>query len=176
MAASLLAVLTAIPTALGYVLGPLTHFVNLSFKLMGIPFSLKLGLASLVLVTVLARAYIGRGAATIEGLLLGVTAVFFHVSEPPTIRIPKDTLLGIGIDVALLKSENVNLRNAIAASLLGGALSYIPYLIFAPSALLFLALLLIVTSGYFISCMLGGYLAGLVLRYVPPRRVWKGGL
>lgn len=170
---SLLAVLTAIPTALGYVLGPMTHFINLSFKLIGVPFSLKLGFASIVLVTILARAYLGRGAAVVEGLLLGITAIFFHTSEPPIIRVPKDTLLGIGVDVALLKSENIGMKSAIVASFLGGILSYIPYLMFAPSVLLFFTLLLVTTSGYLISCVIGGFLASLILKLFPPRYMQK---
>jgi len=170
---SMLAVLTAIPTALGYVLGPMTHFVNLTFKLIGIPFSLKLGFASLVLVTILARAYLGRGAAVVEGLLLGITAIFFHTSEPPVIRLPKDTLLGIGVDVALLKSENIGVKGALVASFLGGLLSYIPYLVFAPSALLFFTLLLVATSGYLISCVIGGFLASLILKFFPPQYIRK---
>ena len=170
---SLLAVLTAIPTALGYVLGPITHFVNLSFKLIGIPFSLRFGFTSIVLVTILARAYLGRGAAIVEGLLLGITAIFFHTSEPPTIRVPKDTLLGIGVDLTLLKSENIGLKSAIVASFLGGILSYIPYLLFDPSALLFFTLLLVATSGYLISCAIGGFLASLILKFLPPQYMQK---
>jgi len=170
---SMLAVLTAIPTALGYVLGPMTHFVNLSFKLVGIPFSIKLGFASLVLVTILARAYLGRGAAVLEGLLLGITAVFFHTSEPPTVRIPRDALLGIGVDIVLLKSEKIGIKGAIVASLLGGILSYIPYLVFAHLTLLFFTLLLIATSGYLVSCVIGGFLSSLILKCFPPKYAQK---
>lgn len=170
---SLLAVLTAIPTALGYVLGPMTHFINLSFKLIGIPFSFKFGFVSIVLVTILARAYLGRGAAIVEGLLLGITAIFFHTSEPPTIRVPKDTLLGIGVDVALLKSENIGMKSSIVASFLGGILSYIPYLVFSPSPLLFFTLLLVATSGYLISCVIGGFLASIILKFFPPQYMQK---
>lgn len=168
---ALLAVLTAIPTALGYVLGPITHSVNLIFKVLGIPFGLKLGFTSLVLVTILARAYLGRGAATIEGLLLGLTAIIFHTSEPPTIRIPKDLLLGIGVDLALLKSGKVDVISSVFASLIGGALSYIPYLLLLPlesyTTIIFLTILLLAISGYLISCALGGFLAGMVMKRLP---------
>jgi hypothetical protein len=168
---ALLAVLTAIPTATGYILGPLSSFINLSFKLMGIPFGVKLGFASLVLVTILARSYLGRGAATTEGLLLGITAIFFHVSEPPTIRIPKDLLLGVGVDIALFKSSEVDIKSSIFASIIGGALSYVPYLLILPvesyTTVLLLTIVLVAMSGYLISCAMGGFVAGLVLKNLP---------
>ena len=179
------AILTAIPTGLGYVLGPLTHSVNYLFSVIslpglgpGLPGTLHLGFTPLVTVTILARAYLGRGSAIMEGVLLAITGLFFHPGEPAIIRGPKDVLLGVGVELTLLKKGEVDvgIADAIVASFVGGLMSYLPYLTLAiPLSLYLLGVfyvsLLILMSGYLVSCLIGGYIAGHVLKVLPPSRL-----
>ncbi len=165
---SLLAILTALPTALGYVLGPLTHTADLIFTIFGIPFKLHLGFMPLVISVILARAYIGRSGALIEGILLGVTSIFFHSkSEPPIIRVPKDILLGLGVELAMLRYKKIDIWLTIFSALIGGFFSYIPYLFFTPlgfhSLIIYYISIIILMFSYLISCILAGYLAGIIL-------------
>ena len=186
---ALFAFLTAIPTALGYVLGPITHSINYLFSVLslpglgpGLPGTLHLGFTPLVAVTVLARAYLGRGAALVEGVLLAITGIIFHPSEPAIIRGPKDVLLGVGVELVLLRKREgdaFSTSEAVVASFVGGLLSYLPYLTLAiPLSLytlgLFYVSLLILMSGYLVSCLIGGYIAGQVLKVLPPEMAWRG--
>ncbi|RLI14484.1 hypothetical protein DRO49_06165 [Candidatus Bathyarchaeota archaeon] len=163
-AIALLAVLTALPTALGYVLGPLTHSLNAVLSL--IPFNpvrFYLGFMPLLISTVLARAYLGRGGAIVEGLLLAITGVFLHPTKPIPIILLKDVLLGLGVEVSLIGSRGLRLIPILSSSLLGGLGHALPFLIFSYPFL---------TSLWFIpnmllSALIGGYLAYLILKRLP---------
>lgn len=162
----MLSFLAAIPTALGYILGPLTRTVDRVTSLIGLPLSPRLGLLPLATVTVLARAYLGRGGGVKEGVLLAATGAFFHPRDL-SLRLPRNILLGVGIELALLKVEKPGAPECILASLIGGIFSYTPYLLFAPSemfsATVFLASIIISTVNYLLAIVIGGYFAALVL-------------
>lgn len=164
----MLSLLAAIPTALGYVLGPLTRAISRAASLTGIPLSPRLGLLPLTTVTVLARAYLGRGGAIKEGILLATTGAFFHPRDL-SLRVPRNILLGIGIELALLKAEKFSTVECVLASLVGGVISYTPYLLFATpqgvfSAAVFLASIIVSTVNYLLTMAIGGYFASLVLK------------
>jgi len=162
------AILTAIPTVLGYVLGPLTHTVNLFLSFTGLPIGVRLGFMSLVMVVILARAVLGRGAALLQGTLLAITGALFHHGESPLIRVPKDFLLGLGVEVALFRvnEPKISVRQALIASIFGGILSYIPYLMFIPSNMLHLALItsILLMPSFLLSCIIGGIIASEILK------------
>ncbi len=163
----MLSLLAAIPTALGYVLGPLTRAVSGAASLAGMPISPRLGLLPLTTVTVLARAYIGRGGAIKEGILLATTGAFFHPRDL-SLRVPRNILLGVGVELALLKAEKFSAAECVLASLVGGVFSYTPYLLFATpgifSAAVFLASVIVSTVNYLLTMVIGGYFASLVLK------------
>jgi len=171
---AVLSILAAIPTAAGYVLGPATRAVNQLSSLAGLSFAPRLGFLPLVTSVVLARLYLGRGAALKEGVLLAVTGAVFHPRDLQ-LRLPRDIMLGLGVELALLKSGNPGSAECLLASLVGGLLSYAPYLFFAPlgapSAALYAALVL-ATANHLITCAAGGYLAALVAKKLP----WLPGL
>jgi len=164
------AILTAVPTVLGYVLGPLTHTINLLLSFTGLPIGVRLGFMSLVIVVILARAILGRGAALVQGVLLAITGVIFHHGESPLVRIPKDFLLGLGVEIALLRLSRpkINVKQALVASILGGILSYIPYLMFIPSSVFHLALVasILLMPSFLTSCIIGGIIAMEILKRV----------
>jgi len=164
------ALLTAIPTVFGYVLGPLTHTINIFLSFTGLPIGVRLGFMSLVMVVILARAILGRGAALVQGFLLAVTGAIFHYGESPLIRIPKDFLLGVGVEVALLRVDGtkVNVKQIIMASIIGGVFSYIPYIMFVPLSTFHLALFasILLMPSFLLSCILGGLITIGVLRHV----------
>jgi hypothetical protein len=166
---AVLSILAAIPTAAGYVLGPATRAVSQLSSLAGLPFAPRLGFLPLVTSVVLARLYLGRGAALKEGVLLAVTGAVFHPRDLQ-LRLPRNVMLGLGVELALLKAGNPGSAECLLASLAGGLLSYAPYLLFAPlgvpSAALYAALVLS-TVNHLITCAAGGYLAVLVARKLP---------
>lgn len=178
---ALLSIFAIIPTVLGYILGPLTHQVNRLFAIItipglstpGIPGTLHLGFSPLVTVTILARSYLGRGGALKESVLLAITGVIFHPGEPAIIRVLKDILLGLGVEITYLfsKSKNVATGEVLVASFVGGLLSYLPYLLFTPFSLyllpIFYVSLLILMNGYLISCLIGGVFASIILKRAP---------
>ncbi len=41
---------------------------------------------------------------------------------------PRDILLGLGIGIPLLGSQRIGVKGALMGSILGGALSYLPYI------------------------------------------------
>ena len=174
---SVYALLTALPTALGYVLGPLTHSIDMVFAAAGVPVKAHLGLMVLVLSVVAGRSMMGPGSATILGVLLGLTGVVFHPSEPAFIRFPKDVLLGVGVDLGFLLPLGKGRGRAITASALGGFLSYLPYLLFAPpgvfASILYMMSLLILWSSYLFSCIIGGLVAHEVLSRTQVWGKWK---
>lgn len=169
MEIAVLSLLAAIPTALGYVLGPLTRTIGRVTLLVGLPISPRLGLLPLATVTVLARAYLGKGGGVKEGILLAATGAFFHPRDLG-LRLPRNILLGVGIELALLKVEKPGAPECILASLMGGIFSYTPYLLFAPpemfSATVFLASIIVSTVNYLLAIVIGGYFAALVLKRV----------
>ena len=166
--------LTAIPTALGYVLGPLTHAINAIPKAVGLPVGVRLGFMSLVVSVVLARALLGKGAALTQGLLLAVTGVALHHGEPPFIRAPKDVLLGLGVELATLGAKGeLSTKRVLVASVAGGLLSYTPYLLFLPrqSPYASLAVTLVLMPSFLMSCVMGSLLASELVE-----RLLKSGL
>jgi len=182
--AALLAVLTAIPTGLGYVLGPITHSADRILSLVVIPglgplpWKLHLGFMPLVIATILARVLLGRGAAVLEGVLLAITGIIFHPGKPAVITGPRDVLLGVGVELVLLREREgkaIGTAEAVVASFLGGLMSYIPFLAFTPlpgpyalqSAALIYISVLVLMSSYLISCLIGGYIAGQVVKALP---------
>ena len=170
-AISLLAVLTALPTALGYVLGPLTHSLNALLGLVPfLPIRFSLGFIPLVISTILARAYLGRGGAVVEGVLLAVTGVFLHPTQPAPILLMRDILLGVGVEVSLIRSSDLVLSSILLSSLFGGLASYLPYLLYASplsNPLLIYSSWVILMSNKLLSALIGGYLSYLILRRLP---------
>jgi hypothetical protein len=169
--ATLLGVLTAIPTAIGYVLGPISHATDAVFKAVGLPFNVGLGFATLALVCILARHYLGRGGALAQGILLGLTGVIFHPGQSFMILFPRDVLLGLGVEIPLLATDRIGGKGTLAASILGGALSYLPYMFFVPlTPTVFFsayAVVLLLAMGKMISAALGGWIAFGIIRVVP---------
>ena len=157
------AILTSIPTVLGYVLGPLTHTINLVLSFTKIPIGIRLGFMSLTTVIVIARLILGKGAALTQGFLLAITGAIFHHSQSPLIIVPRDILLGVGIEITLSRTKGVEISAfyAILASIVGGLLSYLPYLIFLPLEYYHLALItsILLMPNFIISCIIGGYIA-----------------
>ena len=41
---------------------------------------------------------------------------------------PRDILLGLGIEIPLLGSQRIGVKGALMGNILGGALSYLPYI------------------------------------------------
>ena len=75
---------------------------------------------------------------------------------------PRDILLGLGIEIPLLGSQRIGVKGALMGSILGGALSYLPYILpmaFMPiqpfSFLSAYAGLLLLMSGKLLSSALG---------------------
>ena len=187
--AALLAVLTAIPTGLGYVLGPITHSADRLLSMIvvpglgPIPWKLHLGFMPLVVVTILARVLLGRGAAVLEGVLLAITGIIFHPSKPAVITGPRDVLLGVGVELVMLKEgegKAIGIAEAVVAGFVGGLMSYLPFLAFSPlpgpyalqsAALLYISILVLMSS-YLVSCLVGGYIAGQVVKALPS--TWLG--
>ena len=167
--AAVLSILAAIPTAAGYVLGPATRALSQASSLLNLPFAPRLGFLPLATSVVLARLYLGRGAALKEGVLLALTGAVFHPRDLQ-FRVPRNAMLGLGVELALLKAGAPGLAECLLASLAGGLLSYVPYLLFAPlgapSAVLYAALVL-ATINHLLTCAAGGYLAVLVARKLP---------
>ncbi len=169
---ALYVVLTGLPTALGYIMGPITHTVNNLIELSGIPIpiQLKLGFIWLPFSVLLARALIGKGAAITEGILLGITAIFFHPGKEPFIRLLRDVMLGVGIEVSLIKSNKLNKLNTIIAGISGGFFSYIPYLLFVPFYIemiaFLLASILILMINHIIASIIGCYIGLIILNRV----------
>ena len=188
--AALLAVLTAIPTGLGYVLGPIAHSADRLLSMIVIPglgplpWKIHLGFMPLVVVTILARVLLGRGAAILEGILLAITGIIFHPSKPAVITGPRDVLLGVGVELVLLKEGEgraIGTAEAVVAGFFGGLLSYLPFLAFAPlpgpyalqSAALFYISILVMMSSYLVDCLIGGFIAGQVVKALPS--TWLAG-
>ena len=187
--AALLAVLTAIPTGLGYVLGPITHSADRLLSMIvvpglgPIPWKLHLGFMPLVVVTILARVLLGRGAAVLEGVLLAITGIIFHPSKPAVITGPRDVLLGVGVELVMLREgegKAIGIAEAVVAGFVGGLMSYLPFLAFSPlpgpyalqsAALLYISILVLMSS-YLVSCLVGGYIAGQVVKALPS--TWLG--
>ncbi len=168
--------LTAIPTALGYVLGPLTHAINAIPKAVGLPIGVRLGFMSLAVSVVLARALLGRGAALTQGILLAVTGVALHHGEPPFIRAPKDVLLGLGVELVTLSAkEELSAKRVLAASVVGGLLSYTPYLLFLPCQTPYasLAAALALMPSFLMSCVVGGLLASELMERLFKSGAWS---
>lgn len=165
---ALLAVLTAIPTALGYVLGPLSRSLDALLGLVPfLPVRFYLGFIPLVISTILARACLGRGGAVAEGLLLAVSGVLLHPTQPAPILLLRDILLGVGVEVSLLGCRILSLYPILLSSLLGGLASYLPYLLYATplsNPLILYASWILLMSNKLISALIGGYLAYLILR------------
>jgi len=167
-AIALLAVLTALPTALGYVLGPLTHGLNAVLSL--IPFNpvrFYLGFMLLLISTVLARAYLGRGGAIVEGLLLAITGVLLHPTKPIPIILSKDILLGLGVEFSLIRSSDLRLIPILSSSLLGGLGHCLPFLLFTYLRLGFFPSSLWFVPNMLLSALIGGYVTYLILRRLP---------
>lgn len=165
-----LSLLAAVPTAAGYVLGPLSRALGAVASSTGVPFAPRLGFLPLVTVTVLARAYLGRGAAVKEGLLLAVTGALLHPRDL-TLRFARNVLLGVGVELSLLGAKRLNAALCVLAGLAGGLLSYAPYLLFTPlspgSALAAYAALVLSAANWLLTCALGAYVAALALKRVP---------
>lgn len=166
---AVLSILAAIPTAAGYVLGPATRALSQASSLLNLPLAPRLGFLPLVTSVVLARLYLGRGAALKEGFLLSLAGAVFHPRDLQ-LRFPRNVMLGLGVELALLKASSPGLAECLLASLAGGLLSYLPYLFFAPlgapGAALYAAIVL-ATANHLLTCAAGGYLAALVARKLP---------
>ncbi|MCX8180461.1 MAG: hypothetical protein N3E41_03655 [Thermofilaceae archaeon] len=168
MEVAVLSILAAIPTALGYVLGPLSRAFSAVSGALGVPIAPRLGFIPLVTSTVLARAYLGRGAAVKEGALLALLGMLFHPRDL-SLRLPRNFMLGVGVELAMLGAGSIDKAYCVVAGVAGGLLSYTPYLLFtpwgAPSAALYLTILLS-SANWLLSCAIGGYIAAVVLERV----------
>ncbi|MEM3943081.1 MAG: hypothetical protein QXJ59_03260 [Thermofilaceae archaeon] len=163
---AVLSILAAVPTALGYVLGPLSRALSATARAFGFPVAPRLGFIPLVTVTVLARAYLGRGAAVKEGVLLALLGAVFHPRDL-SLRVLRNIMLGVGVELGMIGVKRIDAWSCVLAGLVGGALSYTPYLLFAPlsvgAAVLYAALILS-SVNWLLSCAIGGYLASIVFR------------
>lgn len=163
---AVLSLLAAIPTALGYALGPVSRALSTASRATGFPLAPRLGFIPIVTVTVLARTCLGRGAAVKEGVLLALLGAVFHPRDL-TLRTLRNMMLGVGVEIGTLGVKRVDLWSCVLASLVGGAFSYTPYLIFTPlgvgSAALY-ATLVLSSVNWLLSCAIGGYLAGIVAK------------
>ena len=163
---AILSTLAAVPTAMGYVLGPLSRALNAATSTLGLPFAPRLGFIPLVTATVLARAIVGKGAALKEGVLLALLGAVFHPTDL-TLRFLRDLMLGVGVEVATLSCKSFDASSCVIAGILGGFISYTPYLVFAPAASAAVALyaaIVLSTANWLVSCAIGGYLAYLSLK------------
>ncbi len=128
---SILSMLAAIPTALGYVIGPISHAINnlLEFLFIHIPVGFVLVAYSILL----ARLVVNRlGIGFIEGLIVGLLGAFFHPGGAPFLKLIRDIVFGLAVDAIIFKSKAPSRYRVFIAGAVAGPLCFVPYLFFAP--------------------------------------------
>ncbi len=128
---SILSMLAAIPTALGYVIGPISHAINSFSELIFI--HIPVGFILVAYSILLARLIVNRpGIGFIEGLIVGLFGAFFHPGGAPFLKLIRDMVFGLAVDAIIFKSATPSRYRVFIAGAVSGPLCFVPYLFFAP--------------------------------------------
>ncbi|HDM24017.1 hypothetical protein DRO02_05785 [archaeon] len=128
---SILSMLAAIPTALGYVTGPISHAINSFSELIFI--HIPVGFILVAYSILLARLIVNRlGIGFAEGLIVGLLGAFFHPGGAPFLKLIRDIAFGVAVDAIIFKSISPSRYRVFIAGALASPLCFIPYLFFAP--------------------------------------------